>query len=109
LEELSSFSQNFLLFVFLSFISGALIFFVSETPLSTMGKNLISISIASFAVAVIPQFIMSYMSLPVDMSQVISDYFSLFALEELKIGIVLLAIGGVLLLANRFMEKRKKK
>jgi len=109
LDDFTTFLGNYLLFAVVGIISGILLLFASLTPLSTLGKNLISISISLFISSILPQFMTTSVNLPIDLGKAVNDYFSSGFNEQIIYGIIFLVSGLVLILINYYLNKRKVK
>jgi len=104
INEAASLLSNFFLFFILTIISGIALFFVSENPLTTLGKNNISISISLFIFGFLPNLI----PLPeIPTIRVMFNYLSSGLKQQIYFGIIFLIIGIIFLIANYILKKRK--
>jgi hypothetical protein len=102
INDIMSMLNNFLLFLVISIILGASLFFVSEKPLSRIGNNFIVVAISLLAFAVIPMLIISP-----DMSimNAVSGFLSQSLFQQLITGIVLLVVGIILVIIGKKKNK----
>lgn len=107
LNEVSSTSSEYLIFLIIGIIFGMLLLVASETPFSTLGKNLITISISLFILYFAMNFIIVFVNLPLDLGKDFIDYLSSGLNLSAKYGIVLLAMGIVLVAVNYAIRKDK--
>jgi hypothetical protein len=98
--------NQLVLFIAIALISGVAIFFVSEEPLSTLGRNMISISVTLFITALSPNFILSLSNVPIQ--GIFSDYMSR-GLELQNIFAVLLLVVAIVFIITDYLIKRKRK
>jgi len=105
INELTSFLKQFILFAILAIISGALILIVSETPLSSLGRNLISVSISLFIVGFLPNLLMAFSNIP--LGGVFSDYLAQ-GLDQQTFFAIIFVVIGIILLITDYVVKRKK-
>lgn len=105
ISQVLSILEYFLLFVAITVAAGVAIFFVSEEPLPTLGRNMLSISITLFIVALSPNFILSLSNVP--LQEVFSDYMSQGLEMQMLLAIVIFVIAIVFLIAD-YLIKRKK-
>jgi len=102
IDDIMSMLNNFLLFLVISIILGASLFFVSDKPLSRIGNDFIVVAISLLAFAVIPMFIISP-----DMSimNAVSSFLSQSLYQQLITGIVLLVLGIILVIIGNKKNK----
>jgi hypothetical protein len=105
INQITSILSQFVLFVAIVIASGAAIFFVSEEPLSTLGRSMLSVSVTLFITALSPNFILSLSNIPVN--SIFSGYMSQGLELQMLFAIVLLAIAIFFLIANYLVGKRK--
>jgi hypothetical protein len=108
INEAISLLNQFTLFAILTIVSAGSILFLSEEPLSYLGKDLITISMFSFLIAeFLPNLVMLLSNISID--GVISSYMGQ-GLEQLKtISIIFIIIGIVLIITNYFLKRKKEK
>ena len=94
--------KNTLLFIVLCLIFGFSIFFVSDKPVSKIGNDIVVVSISMLAIAVIPIFIISP---DVPLLKTFIDYVLESFSKQLIMGIVLLALGIVLIVIGKKKNK----
>ena len=107
IEKITTVLNQLILFIAITIISGTAIFFVSEEPLSTLGRNMISVSITLFITALSPNFILSISNIPVQ--SVFSDYMSTGLEMQNIFAVILIAIAIVLIVVDYLIKRRKKK
>ncbi len=101
---IDSVSKNFMntpLFVVLTVLLGLSVFLVSEKPVSKMGNNIILVSISLLSLAAVPLFIVTDMPA----MKLIFDYLSEGLYQQIISGIVLLAVGIVLIIIGKKKNK----
>jgi len=101
-DDIMSILKNFLLFLAISIILGASLFFVSDKPLSRMGNDFVVVAISLLAFAVIPMFIVTPDS---SVIKVASDFLSQSLYSQLMIGIILLVVGIILIVIGNKKNK----
>lgn len=104
---LTYFISQFPLFFVLVIASGVFLFFVSKTPLVSLGKSFISVSIGLLITSFSPDFLLISSNLP--LVQSIFDYMSLAFKQQLNFGIIFLVIGISLLSIGYLIKFRKLK
>jgi hypothetical protein len=107
INQLAYLLNQFTLFVVLSIVSCALILYLSEEPLSHIGKNLVTISISLFIASFSPNLILSFSNLPVE--ELLSNYLGKGLDQQTMIATVFIIIGIALIILNYFIKRRKKK
>jgi hypothetical protein len=107
INDVSYFISQFLIFVVLAVVSAALVLFVSQTPLTTLGKNMISVSISLFISSFSPDFLFLSSNLP--FIQSIFDYLASAFKQQMNFGIIFLIAGIALLAVGYTMKYRKSK
>lgn len=109
LNEFTLFLADYPLFFVVGIISGILLLFASLKPLSTLGKDFVSISFSLLITSIIPQFMTASVNLPIDLGQSINNYFSSAFNQLLIYGVIFLTVGLVLILINYALDRRKIK
>lgn len=109
LNETSSAASDYFAFLIIGIISGVLLMVASKTPLSTLGKNLISIAISLFILVLVMHSIMVYVNLPLNLGKDFLNYLSPGFDQQIKYGIILLVVGIVLIVINYDINRRKNK
>jgi len=107
INDLASFLKQFILFAVLAIISGTLILVLSEAPLISLGKNLISVSISLFIAGFSPNLLMVSSNIPFE--EVFSSYLAQGLDQQTFFGIIFVVIGIVLLITDYIIKRRKKK
>jgi len=107
INQITLLLNQLVLFVAITLVSGIVILYLSEEPLSTLGRNMLSVSITLFITAMSPNFILSLSNVPVQ--SVFSEYM-FQGLEQQKIfAAVLLVVAIVFIAAQYLLSKKKKK
>jgi len=109
LNEVSSTSSDYLIYLVIGIISGLSLFVASKTPFSTLGKNMISISISLFVLVLLMRTIVVIVNAPMDIGKDFIDYLSPGLDQQVKYGIILLIVGIVLLVVNYIIKKKTLK
>jgi uncharacterized membrane protein YwzB len=109
LEELSSFLSYYLLFAAIGIFSGILLFFASENPFSTIGKDFITIAVSFFISSLTPDFVTASVNLPFDLGRAISDYLSPAFSQQMNYAIVFFVAGIIFIVVDYLLAKRKAK
>lgn len=110
INDLASLLSQFILFAVLAFISGALILVISEAPLTSLGKNLISVSISLFIAGFLPNLLMVSSNIPVEeVKEVFSGYLAQGLNQQTFFAIIFVVIGIVLIITDYIIKRRKKK
>lgn len=102
LNDIAPLLENNILFIVLSVFFGFLVIFVSEKPVLKTGNNIIWVGITLLSIAVVPTILVSSES---SVARIISDYIMQSLYNQTIIGVILLAIGIVLI----FVGKKKGK
>jgi hypothetical protein len=102
IDNIMSMLNNFLLFLVISIILGASLFFVSEKPLSRIGNDFILVAISLLAFAVIPMFIISP---DATIMNAVSSFLSQSLYQQLIAGTALLVSGIILLVIGKKKNK----
>jgi len=105
MNDLVSVFKQFILFVVLSIISGALILIVSKDPLISLGKSLISVSIPLFVVGFLPSLFMVFSNIPI--GNIFSNYLAQGFDQQTLFAIIFVVIGIALIITD-YLIKRKK-
>lgn len=108
LNEISSALSQYILFFVIGTISGILLLIAPKTPLLTLGKNFISISISLFISSITPQLLIISTNLPFNLGEAIRNYFSSGFNRQIQFGIILLVTGIVLTLIDYYIKRKKK-
>jgi len=104
IDKAVSLLSSFTLFLILTIISGIALLFISETPLASLGKNCISISVSLLIFGFLPKLI----PLPETPAvRMVFDYLSSGLGKQIYFGIIFLIIGIIFLIANYILKKRK--
>lgn len=109
LNEVSSTASEYLIYLIIGIISGLSLFIASKTPFSTLGKNMISISVSLFVLVLFMRMIVVIVNVPMDIGKDFIDYLSPGLDQQVKYGIILLIIGIVLLVVNYIIKKKTLK
>ena len=109
LNEVSSTTSNYLIHLIIGIVFGLLLFVASKTPFSTLGKNLISVSISLFILVIFMRTILVIVNLPLNIGKDFIDYLSSGLDQQLIYGIVLLITGIALLIVNYIIKKKAQK
>ena len=107
INTITYFISQFPLFFVLSIASGVFLLFVSKTPIVSLGKSFISVSIGLLITSFSPDFLLLSSNLP--LVQSIFDYLSLAFKQQMNFGIIFLIIGIALLATGYFLKFRKLK
>lgn len=102
IDDIMSMLNNFLLFLVVSIILGASLFFVSDKPLSKIGNDFVIVAISLLAFAVIPMFIISP---DMTIMNAVSSFLSQSLYQQLIAGIVLLVVGIILVVIGKKKNK----
>jgi hypothetical protein len=109
LDEVSSVVSGYILYLIIGIIFGSLLFITSKTPFSTLGKNLISISISLFILVLFIRTIVIIINAPLDIGKDFIDYLSPGLDQQMIYGIILLIIGIALIVVNHILKKKTQK
>jgi hypothetical protein len=109
LNEFILFLNNYPMFAAIGIVAGILLLFASITPLSTLGKNFVTISVSLFISALIPYFMTASVNLPLDLGGAMGNYFSSGFNQQIVFGIIFIAAGLILILINYALDRRKSK
>jgi len=107
INTITYFISQFPLFFVLTIASGVLLLFASKTPLASIGKSFISVSIGLLITSFSPDFLLVSSNLP--LVQSIFDYLSLAFKQQMNFGIIFLIIGIALLATGYVLKFRKLK
>lgn len=107
INTLTYFISQFPLFFVLAIASGIFLSFASKTPLVSLGKTFISVSIGLLITSFSPDFLLISSSLP--LTQSIFDYLSSAFKQQMNFGIIFLIIGIALLTIGYVIKFRKLK
>lgn len=108
LDALSGIASNYLLFFIVTAALGALLIFTSKSPLSTLGKDFVWSSAYLLASGFFIGLILSSIEFPFGIGSDVKSYLSPGLNGQTVFGIVLLAAGAALILANHFLKKKSK-
>lgn len=98
LDDIVPIFRNNVLFLILSLVFGFLTFFISEKPVSKIGKDFVLVAISLLTIAVIPAFLMTS---EMSVVKIISDYVMKSFYQQIVAGIVLIAVGIVLMFTGK--------
>ena len=106
IEQVTSILSQLFLFVAVAIASGAAIFFVSEEPFSTLGRNMLSVSATLFITAFSPNFLLSLSNIPTD--SIFSGYMSKGLEMQKLFAAVVLVIAIVFLITDYLIKRRMR-
>jgi len=109
LNEVSSTVSEYLIYLIIGIISGLSLFIASKNPFSTLGKNMISISISLFVLVLFIRTIVVFVNVPMNIGKDFIDYLSAGLDQQVKYGIILLIVGAILLVVNYIIKKKTLK
>jgi hypothetical protein len=106
LNDITYFFSQYVLLAAIGLIAGVMLFVASETPLSTVGKDIITIAVSLFISSFSTYFVIGFSNVPIEIEKIFSDYFYPAFRGQIIYGIVFLAAGLILLVANRYMHRK---
>jgi hypothetical protein len=109
LNDVSYQATQYLIYIIIGAVAGLVLFFSSEKPFSTVGKDLITIAISIFITTLSTNFLIGYANLPLDLGKAFSNYLSAGFAQQDFCGILFLVAGIVVLAINYAIQRRKKK
>jgi predicted tellurium resistance membrane protein TerC len=101
LDSVSQIFRNTILLLVLAIIFGMSVLLFSEKPISKIGNDLVLVSISLLSIAAVPLFVVTDMPIV----KLLFDYLSKGLYQQLISGIVLLAIGIVLIIIGKKKNK----
>jgi hypothetical protein len=109
LNEMSKAASQYMMFIIIGAVAGLLLIFASEKPISTVGKDMITIAITLFISTLSTSLLIGYANLPLDLGKAFSSYLSPGFSQQNFYAIIFLTLGIVMLAANYINQRRKKK
>lgn len=109
LEQMFVLFSQYFLFLVIGIATAVLLLLISKNPLSTLGKDLVTLAASLFISGFTPQFIMASTNLPFNVGDAIKNYLSAGFNQQLQYAVVFLVVGIVLILISYLLGKRKSK
>jgi hypothetical protein len=106
LNQVSSLLSQTTLFLLLTLLCGLFLLKVSESPLDTFGKIFITTSISLFIAGFSPNFIVGTTITGIPIIEDMFSYLSSGLELQIKIGIVLFILGIILIIIDRYRERK---
>jgi len=106
LNQVSSLLSQTTLFLLLTLLCGLFLLKASESPLDTFGKIFITTSISLFIAGFSPNFIVGTTITGIPIIEDMFSYLSSGLELQIKIGIVLFILGIILIIIDRYRERK---